>query len=435
MLLNKYQSYGLKENPFPSQVYGDSGVFIDDAVTDELGAFREKLIVGALAERRPMSFLWSLGEYGADTGFGKTAMLMRVSREINQDWGQTTLANAGVSGTEAEGYPICSVYGCFKAREVTNFYAGLFSAMLDAANPVTIDGRETSLFWLLRERLFNEAGIDPDEYDVRTTAALVREALIATRRPYGIGLPAFRDDLIELLVKADDARSFAEALDSMVSPTSRTRNGLYYFVTFVALTRAAGILRLFVFLDQLEDLANPQLSTKAKRHREVERFRDDIFEDPFLVDSVSYVLTLHRRAEDALVEAWVAARLPSFSPELRSNSPRIVIVRGLKSSTDAELVVKAYIDTVRDGNKDPLGPFTPDAIELLREKNRGRIGAFLVNAREVLEIAVAESASAPLDAAYVDAVTTASLGEDTSDDAYTSRAVSRDRDAAEALLG
>ena len=45
-------------------------------------------MVGALDEKRPLSFLWSLGEYGSDTGFGKTAMLRRVEGEINPDWGK-----------------------------------------------------------------------------------------------------------------------------------------------------------------------------------------------------------------------------------------------------------------------------------------------------------------------------------------------------------
>ena len=99
----------------------------------------------------------------------------------------------------------------------------------------------------------------------------------------------------------------------MVTPISRVRNGLYYFVTFVALARAAGMVGVFVFLDQLEDLANPYLSTKTKAaFREVERFRDDIFEDRFLSDNISCVMTFHRRAEETLSEAWVACPSPQL---------------------------------------------------------------------------------------------------------------------------
>ena len=434
MLLNKYKVYGLKGNPFPAHVYGDSGVYIDDVVTDELKAFRERLVVGSLSEKRPMSFLWSLGEYGNDTGFGKTTMLKRIGREINVDWGKTTLVKAGVPETETKDYPICAVYGCFKAREVTNFYAGLFSAILDAANPVAEGDNTTSLIWQLRDRLFEAQGSAAEAHDSRARIAILKEALTAARRSYGIGLPSFRGDFLELLGRAEDAQGFAEALEAMVSPTARVRNGLYYFVTFVALARAAGIVRIFVFLDQLEDLANPQLSSKAKRHREVERFRDDIFEDPFLAESVSYVLTLHRRAEMALIDAWIAARLPSFSPELRSNAPKVVVLRGLRTEAAAETLVKAYLDSARDEDGLPLGPFSQDAVARLREITNGRIGEFLVRAREVLETAASEGAPAPLDAAYIDAVTTASLGDESSGSAYASRAISRDRDVADALL-
>ena len=436
MLLNKYREYNLDRNPFPAQVYGESHIFNDDVVSTELAEFREKLVVGALGEKRPMSFLWSLGEYGSDTGFGKTAMLRRVEREINRDWGMTTLVAAGVEESAASEHPACAIYGCFKAHEVTNFYAGLYSAVLDAANPTDDDsGTETSLMWRLRDRILKASNVKPDEQSTSVRTSIIRDALVAARRPYGIGLRALREDLIDLLGKAEDARGFAEALDQKVSPTSRVRNGLYYFVTFVAMARAAGMTGVLVFLDQLEDLANPQLSTKAKRHREVERFRDDIFEDPFLVDSVSYVLTFHRRAEQALSEAWVAARLPSFSPEHRSNSSKVVILRGLTSNDKADALMRAYLRAARSPDEeDSLLPFTSDAVMRLREKTEGRVGEFLVRAREVLEAAAGEKAPEPLDAAYVDAVTTASIGDEGSGGAYSSLAVSREKSVADALL-
>ncbi len=447
MLLNKYKDYGLERNPFPAQVYGESHIFDDGVVSKELTEFREKLVVGALGEKRPMSFLWSLGEYGSDTGFGKTAMLRRVEREINADWGMTTLMEAGVEESAASDNPTCAVYGCFKAHEVTNFYAGLFSAVLDAADPAkNDDGTETSLIWRLRDRILEASDIKPDEQSANVRTSIIRDALNVARRPYGIGLRAFREDLIDLLGKSQDARSFAETLDQKVSPTSRVRNGLYYFVTFVAMARAAGMVGVLVFLDQLEDLANPQLSTKAKRHREVERFRDDIFEDPFLADSVCYTLTFHRRAEHALSEAWVAARLPSFSPEHRSNSSKVVILRGLTTDDRADALIRAYLKAARSldeedsllpffsEDEDSLLPFTSDAVTRLREKTEGRVGEFLVRAREVLEAAAGEKAPAPLDAAYVDAVTTASLGDEGSNGAYSSLAVSREKSVADALL-
>lgn len=437
MLQNKYRDYGLERNPFPAQVYGESHIYNDEVVSTELAEFREKLVVGALDEKRPMSFLWSLGEYGSDTGFGKTAMLRRVEGEINRDWGMTTLAAAGVEESVASEHPACAVYGCFKAHEVTNFYAGLFSAVLDAADLAEDgNGTETSLVWRLRDRVLKAGDVKPDDQSVNVRTSIIREALNAARRPYGIGLRAFREDFIDLLGRAEDARSFAEALDQKVTPTSRVRNGLYYFATFVAVARAAGMSGVLVFLDQLEDLANPQLSTKAKRHREVERFRDDIFEDRFLADSVSYVLTFHRRAEQALSEAWVAARLPSFSPEHRSNSSKVVILRGLTSDGRADTLMRAYLKAARGPDaEDSLSPFTSDAVTRLREKTEGRVGEFLVRAREVLEAAAGEKAPAPLDAAYVDAVTTASLGDEGSGSAYSSLAVSREKSVADALLG
>ena len=66
--------------------------------------------------------------------------------------------------------------------------------------------------------------------------------------------------------------------------------------------KAGGIERLFLFVDQLEDLANNRTLTKAKRDREVGRIRDLQEEEPY-ASQLRMVLTFHSTAAAALADA------------------------------------------------------------------------------------------------------------------------------------
>src|SRR5437899_1242100 len=124
-MFNQYRQYGLSTNPFPSEAYAkddEVDIFVDEVVEEELQAFRTRLVAGAITERRSMSFLWSLGAFGQDTGYGKTATLKRMAREINQDAGLTTLTAAGASANEARQNPICASYVMFNSKETNGIY-------------------------------------------------------------------------------------------------------------------------------------------------------------------------------------------------------------------------------------------------------------------------------------------------------------------------
>src|SRR6202030_273169 len=99
----------------------------------------------------------------------------------------------------------------------------------------------------------------------------------------------------------------------------RIRNGLAYFDFAFTVAAAAGIPDVFVFVDQLEDLATNQTVTRAKRSREIGRLRDVIAEMEPFAGHVHFVFTFHVRAAEVLLDMWVQNRLPSFDPEDRAN--------------------------------------------------------------------------------------------------------------------
>jgi hypothetical protein len=431
-LFNQYHKLKLSKNPFPAEPYArdDGDLFVDDVVSEELQAFRRRLIAGALAEGRSMSFIWSLGAFGADTGYGKTATLKRIAKEINTDWGSTTLHSAGATDPEARAHPICATYVMFNSKETNGLYAGLFEAIRWAAAAPTKKKGHTVL-WDLRERALLKGGAKgPDAAD-RLPAILER-----AHAQFGHGLSELRSDFVDLLVDAEDPNALADGL-SKVTPTTRQRSGHSYFQAFLCLAAAAGMVRVFTFLDQIEDLANPFVTTKRKRFQEVERLRDTLIEDPVIGKLGSYVLTLHRRAEDALIDAWVNSRLPSFEPELKTNLSRVLILRGLRDDASAETLAAAFLATARTAETPPdrLWPFTADAVGTMRVRNAGRISKFLEDCYSVLAYAAHADAEPPLDGAYVEEVTAPEAADETPAAAYATDAALRGEKAADEVLG
>jgi hypothetical protein len=433
-VFNRFSRLGLTRQVFPAETYARNAtdLFVDDVVSEELQAFRTRLIVSALLEGRSMGFVWSLGAFGQDTGYGKTATLKRMDQEINGDWGRTTLLKAGATEAEAAEHPICSTYVTFNSKETNGLYAGLFEAVRYAATTVPQDGDGQSLLWLLRQRALDNAGADEKDASMALPTILHQ-----AQARFGRGLAAPRADFVELLTMAPDSDALGSLL-TRVSITTRQRSGHLYYQAFLCLAAAAGIERVFTFLDQIEDLANPYVTTKRKRYQEVERIRDTLIEDPIIGKMASFVLTLHRRAEDAIINAWVESRLPSFEPELKTNLSRVLHLRGLRTDKDAETLVKAYLASGRpspDGPDDPLWPFTPDAISVMRLRNSGRISKLLEDCHSVLNYAVESEASLPLDAAFVEEVAAPEAADEAPGAAYATDAALRGERAGDEVLG
>src|SRR5207249_3123825 len=101
--------------------------------------------------------------------------------------------------------------------------------------------------------------------------------VLEARRQIGPTLPPLRDDA--LLAFVTPAPGAFAAFLSDVTIASRIRSGLQYFDLAYTIARAAQVEHVFVFVDQLEDLATTPTVTRAKRTREVGRLRDVVLED------------------------------------------------------------------------------------------------------------------------------------------------------------
>lgn len=372
------EAWGIEHNPFPAEAINQGNEpYNPNVFPEELEKFYSRLIYGAAMDRRGFSFLWSKGANSEDTGMGKTAMLRQAAREINRDFGETVLSEAGMKPDRVKTHGAVAAYASFNTTSVTGVYSILFAAVEYLADPQTgFDG--ISILDILRSRIRRNNGIDDADADGLRTA--IRDA----RRKLGATLPPLREDAIDEFCNSADGE-FADFLTG-VSPTSRIRNGLAYFDLAFTVAAAAGVQHVFVLVDQLEDLATTQTVTKAKRTREVGRLRDILAEMPPFAGHVLAIFTFHVRASQALEEMWRSNRLPSYDAEDPANESSIVVLRGIQDVEQVRTLLVTYLDKERtDGETGELMPFEENALPILLERSGGRPGILLTEAHKLFD--------------------------------------------------
>lgn len=380
---DKYQhmseAWGIDGNPFPSEaIHQGNEPFNPEVFPEENERFFKRLVYGAIMDRRGFSFLWSKGANGEDTGFGKTTQMRYGAKQINQDFGQTVLTEAGMKKDRIPKNLAVAAYTSLNTLSAVGIYPALFAAAEYLADPKNgVGGR--SVLGLLRDRIveLNELEEDDDQG--------VRAAVMKARRTLGPTLAPLNDEALTAFSSSDDNK-IAEFLGE-VKDTTRVRSGLAYFDLAFTVAAAAGVHHFFVFVDQLEDLATTQTVTKAKRSREVGRLRDIIAETAPFVGRVRFLFTFHIRASYALSEMWALNRLPSYDPEDQANEASIVVLRGIQSIDQARELLVTYLNIRRTegGDGDDLRPFKENVLPLLIEKSGGRPGIFLQTAYKLFD--------------------------------------------------
>ena len=379
------EAWGLSQNPFPPAAIGgeDSmdAPYSDAIMTDDRDQFVEKLIVkAALPPGREFGYLWSQGRRD-DTGFGKTTLMLRLARELNSDFGQALVAEYGLPADMS----MAGVWASMKLTGVTGIYALLFETIVFAARRPSPD--ELCLLERCWLTIAGKAGINPD--DKGALADAVREEIRQAQRALFPGYPSLRNDILEALVSCDTDLVLSRL--SQVTRASRSRNGLSYFEALYCLVRAAGVQHLFVFVDQLEDLATARNIPKATRQREVGRFRDIFAETAGFKGSCHAVFTFHIRAAKALIDFWLLERLnPPFSPQDPMGRGATTVLRGLTTTGQIEALLTTYLDSVKEHPTGTADPFETSTFQVLLERCDGRIGQILSEAYAILDMAADE---------------------------------------------
>ena len=372
------QAWNLEGNPFPSEAVSNSDLDpYADVFTDETSAFYRKLIRGGIANDLHIGFLWSQGTR-SDTGFGKTRLMRHARAEVNRDLGNQVLAAAGMP--EGRRPHIASAYTNLNNLNATSLYQVVFNAVADMArgiggDPSVLDQARAALV----ANLADQTSVPPEDVPADAVAAMLR----LVRLDLFPGAPPLRDEMVTAF--GQGGMAIAAAL-SQVKPATRMRSGIEYLDFAITALAAGGIEHVFLFVDQLEDLATNRAMTSAKRSREISRIRDLLEEQPY-ASRLHMIFTFHNSAARVLEKFWEEHRLPRFeiAPD---NEAALVVLRGLTTDEQAVDVLKAYLEPKRLAPvDDELLPFDIGAVGVLRAVSEGRVGILLAMANGLVQAA------------------------------------------------
>lgn len=378
-------AWNLQGNPFPSEAVSNSDVDpYAEVFTDETTAFYRKLIRGGVVNDLHIAFLWSQGTRN-DTGFGKTRLMRHARVEINRDLGKHVLGSAGLA--EARRPRIAAAYTNLNNLNATSLYQVAFNGVVDMARPIAgnrsvLDQARSAVI----AKLADEMTLTPEN----VSAEAVADELRSVRLNLFPGAAPLRREMVDAFGRGGTA--IAAALGE-VSTATRMRSGIEYLDFAITALAAGGIEHLFLFVDQLEDLATNRSMTSAKRSREISRIRDFLEEQPY-ASRLHMVFTFHNSAARVLERFWEEHRLPRFeiAPD---NEAALVVLRGLTTDEQAAEVLKVYLEAKRIAPiEDELLPFDLGAVGVLRRVSEGRVGILLSMANGLVQAAA--SAGVPL---------------------------------------
>ena len=361
------ETWGLDQNPFPHSAIsgGWTDPYSSDVFPDEEAEFFQKTVRGALQGNRQVGFLWSKGP-GGDTGYGKTALMRESVRKINADFGRQVEAATGMRDDRI--VPIAAGFSELNTMTRTGLYPVLFNAVVGMATDANAP--------LLRARdlICTEIGDD--------APAKVAAKLSETRLAISPTSPALRPDLLQVFTEAPDE---VPAFLGRVSSATQIRAGLNYLDFAMIALAAAGMRKVFLMIDQLEDLATNRSLSAARRRREIGRIRDLLENEPY-ASMLHMTFTFHTGAAQNLELFWEQHRLPSFE-DTSSNQAAVVVLRGIQDDDQVEALLRAWLDAHRidSSTSGELVPFERDALTVLRLVSQGRPGILLNRANELFQ--------------------------------------------------
>ena len=384
-----YEKLGLRDLPFATEPLIDPNsrdprrngeIFATSSVQVEIEKFERLLIRPSdFGNRVKLASLWAKGEAYQGRGMGKTALLRYFQRRINPDWGHKEFDGRFSAVVIYVAFPdqvdrrwmeqlawaalvdVCENGVLIASRASLRRYA----ITDDEAEAVINANGDARLENLLDDAILGKVGINPDVIDSNVESLLLSE---------GVSRAAARE-----LAKGN----FEEFLrdhrrDGNLRPyyIPRDTKGLDYacnlfFNDIVRYLRAAGFAGGYLFIDDIENLADKM----ARRHQlEFAKELGICTVRPGYANSAygffSCVLTTHDSVIRRLSAAWDEAGLSSFA-RLNPDAPTSVELP-MPTPDQASAIIIAHLDYYRLDHDEngSIKPFTDDGLSALIQKGQ-----------------------------------------------------------------
>lgn len=389
-----YQSqYGLKANPFPSKAThaeDSHDIYIPEGFGPQRVEFLRKFVLAPLENGQPViGAVWSVAQGDPQArGFGKSTLMDEEAKQIDSDFGKSTLISLGVDEDDAQESPVLAGYVSFNVAG----YGGISN----------IDSAAFNLSrYILRVR--DPQGISTHaKIRERAAAQLVSHGKAAAGNESEAIVVAIRERFRRLAVTVDirnllddylnhlaspDTEALEEFLASEVSTWHHDRNGLKYLQILVVFADIAGIEHFTFFIDQVEDFTSS--AGAAKIQKNVKIIRDALIEAEPFSSKASFVFQLHPHAYYKLRDAWEHEDLPSLEYDDPLNDPVVVTLKGLEEFEPAKLLVQGILNhpsVALANHKGGVTPFTTSGLRRVWEATKPNPRDFLRTLNRLLEL-------------------------------------------------
>jgi len=387
------RQYGLRKNPFPSQAtYGEDTeiIYVPEMFGPQREEFLRKFILAPLENGQPLiGAVWSVSRGDPMArGFGKSTLMAEEAKQINLDFGKSTLMSLGVSDEDASANPVLAGYVSFVAKA----YGGILSIDSAAFNLArfilrTRDDTGVSTHTKLRERAAAKLVSDGKAVDGSEDTAIV-EAIRERFRKLAVTLD-IRNLLEDFMyhLASPDTEALERFLASDVGTWHHDRNGLKYLQILVVFSELAGMEHFTFFIDQVEDFTS--MSGTSKIEKNVKFIRDALIEAEPFSSRASFVFQLHPSAYYRLKNAWHHEDLPSLDYDDPLNEPIVVVLKGLEDFDSARILAERMLNdstVVLPTRADSISPFTEASLKAAWEATRPNPREFLRILNRLLEL-------------------------------------------------
>ncbi len=413
-----YERLGMRDLPFSAVPVIDphsndprrnGEIFATSSVQAEIEKFERLLIRPSdFGGRVKLASLWAKGQAYQGRGMGKTALLRYFQRRINPDWGYEEFNGQ---------FSAVVVYVAFPDQVDRRWMEQLaWAALVDVCengvlsasraalrrdqmsdgeiDSVINAGGDTDFVNLLDDAILEAIGLKSDDIDDKIERLLLGEGVTAA------AAQALAEGRFQELLQ-----SFRR--DGNLRPyyIPRDTKGLDYacnlfFNDIVRYLRAAGFAGGYLFIDDIENLADKM----ARRHQlEFAKELGICTVRPGYANSAygffSCVLTTHDSVIRRLSAAWDEAGLSSFA-RLDPDAPASVELP-LPTPSQATAIITAHLDYYRldHGEDGSIKPFTDDGLSALIQK--GQLPRELLSNAAHIFMLAAEKGMSSIDAQLI----------------------------------
>ncbi len=424
----RFEKFNLTENPFPSSPFvnpesndarSNGGIYEPNIRVVEYANIKKNFLAFPQSDPNHLRLGYIIDTSYIGRGNGKSAFLVNLQKEINQDFGLSISAGLNkcfslVLSPEPKG--LTKTFDSFVDLLVNSiFRSDIITESLTILRLEAI---------ILLNPKFNVKKSFPNEEDVKQK---VNSA--AWYKSQGIN---FRDVTQQIMTNShlqnlpSDFPLNHLGLFDFEPPTQKLFEEYYQnlkrgkeriefvFSHLVDLFLAAGIGGAYIFVDDFERIPDFQ-SERQKRDFALE-LRTCLFDGLYTSAKIGFyvvLLVLHAGVPRLIQKAWEESGLEHRAPISYNGTPRNIIRFEKITRDHVSLLLKKYLNEyrIKTTASSELSPFQKDAISLIAESNEYNASKILKKAYEILELA-AESEITTIDAGFVKSTESSNSAEE-----------------------